>query len=299
MRIIRDSKKVYYDFKSNIEPRMSISSGERIIVETFDAAGGMFIDGWKYVRPNPVTGSIYINEAKPGDTLEIDIHDIKLIGTGYMHIPNYSNPTKYTRNGHEFVKAEAMPNGSLRVLNNDGKILPSNPMIGVIGVAVSPNSCGEYPSTGAGDYGGNMDNRLIKAGVKIYLPVFIEGALLGIGDVHGAMGDGEIFDQGMEICADVDITVRVKKELKIKRPFVITDDIISTTATAATIEEASALAVTDMRYILETYYNLSHVDAGLLIGFYGNLCVCQLINKTMRMEIKKDSLREFSKISKL
>ena len=295
MRITRDSKKVYYDFLSDIEPRISISSGDRLTVETFDAAGGMFMDGWAYVRPNPVTGPIYVNGAMPGDTLEIEIHDIKLIGTGYMHIPNTKDgiSTKFTRNGHEFIKAEATSNGQLRVLNNDGKILPANPMIGVIGVAFSSGSTGEYPSTGAGDYGGNMDNNLIKAGVKLYLPVFIKGALLGIGDVHGAMGDGEIFDQGMEMCADIDITIKVRKGMEINRPLVISNEVISTTATAATIEEASALAVSDMRYILETYYNMSHIDAGLLIGFYGNLRVCQLINKTMRMEVGINILEEF------
>jgi len=295
MRITRDSEKVYYDFLSGIEPRISISSGDRLTVETFDAAGGMFLEGWVYVRPNPATGPIYINGAMPGDTLEVEIHDIKLVGTGYMHIPHAKDgiSTKFTRNGHEFIKAEATLGGKLRVLNNDGKILPANPMIGVIGVAASPDS-GNYPSTGAGDYGGNMDNSAIKAGVKVYLPVFVEGALLGIGDIHGAMGDGEIFDQGMEMCADVDITVSVRKDMKINRPLVISDDIISTTATAATIEEASALAVSDMRYILQTYYNLSHVDAGLMIGFYGDLRVCTLVgNKTMRMEIKKIILSEF------
>ena len=297
MRITRDSEKVYYDFLPGIEPRISISSGDRLIVETFDAAGGMFLDGWVYVRPNPVTGSMFVNGAMPGDTLEIEIHDIKLIGTGYMHIPNTTAGilTKFTRNGHEKIKAEATHDGNLRVLNNDGKILPANPMIGVIGVAASHDSDGEYPSTGAGDYGGNMDNSAIKAGVKVYLPVFVEGALLGIGDIHGTMGDGEIFDQGMEMCADVDITVRIRKDMKINRPMIISDDIISTTATATTIEEASALAVSDMRYILETYYNLSHVDAGLVIGFYGNLRVCQLVNKTMRMEIDKDILKLLNK----
>jgi len=295
MRITRDSEKVYYDFLPGIEPRISISSGDRLIVETFDAAGGMFLDDWVYVRPNPVTGSMFVNGAMIGDTLEIEIHDIKLIGTGYMHIPNTIDGilTKFTHNGHEKIKAEATHDGNLRVLNNDGKIIPANPMIGVIGVAVSYDSAGEYPSTGAGDYGGNMDNSAIKAGVKVYLPVFVEGALLGIGDVHGTMGDGEIFDQGMEMCADVDITVRIKKDMKINRPMIISDNIISTTATATTIEEASALAVSDMRYILETYYNLSHVDAGLVIGFYGNLRVCQLVNRTMRMEINKDILAKF------
>jgi len=292
MRIIRDSEKVYYDFLPGVEPRVSVSSGDRLTVETFDAAGGMFMDGWKYVRPNPVTGPIYVDGAAPGNTLEVEIHDIKLIGTGYMHIPNFGEPTNYTRNGHEFVKAEATPDGGLRVLNNDGRIFPANPMIGVIGVA-SPPDAGARPSTDAGDHGGNMDNSLIRAGVKVFLPVFAGGALLGIGDVHGAMGDGEIFDQGMEMCADVDITVRVRKDMKINRPLIISDDLISTTATAATVEEAGALAVTDMRYILETYYGFSHADAGLVIGFYGDLRVCQLGNKTMRMEVKKCFLNTF------
>ena len=295
MRIIRDSKKVYYDFSPKRAPLATISSGERITVETFDAAGGMFLDGWEYVRPNPMTGPIFVNGANAGDTLEVEIHGIKLIGAGYMHIPNTKDgiSTPFTKNGHEFIKAEATSDGNLRVLNNDGKILPANPMIGVIGVAVSHNTEGEYFTTGAGDYGGNMDNRLIKPEAKICLPVFTDGALLGIGDAHGAMGDGEIFDQGMEMCADIDITVTVNKDIKINRPYIVSNDIISTTATAATIEEASELAVADMRSILETYYGLSHVDAGLIIGFYGNLRVCQLINKTMRLEIKKEFLAEF------
>jgi len=298
MRITRDREKIYYEFLATTEPRISIASGDRLTVETFDAAGGMFMEGWKYVRPNPITGPIYVNGAMAGDTLEVEIHDIKLVGTGYMHIPNTNDgiSTKFTRNGHELVKAEATPDGNLRVLNNDGKILPAYPMIGVIGVAMSDS--GEYPSTGAGDYGGNMDNSLIKSGVKIYLPVFAEGALLGIGDVHGVMGDGEIFDQGMEMCADVDITVRIRKDMKINRPLIMSDDIISTTATAVTFEEASALAVSDMRYILETYYNLSHVDAGLIIGFYGNLRVCQLGNKTTRLEIKKEILTMYLRDTK-
>ena len=97
----------------------------------------------------------------------------------------------------------------------------------------------------------------------------------------------------MEMCADVDIAVRVRKDMKITRPFVISGEIISTTATADSLEKAAALAVSDMRCMLEAYYNLSHVDAGLLIGFYGDLRVCELVNKTMRLEIKKDILDKF------
>ena len=295
-RIKRDRNKVYYDFLPETEPQLFISSCERLIIETFDAAGGMYLDGWEYVRPNPAAGPIYVRGASPGDTLEVEIRDIRLIGTGYMHIPNTKDgiSTSFTLNGHEKIKAEATHDGNLRILNNDGKILPAYPMIGVIGVAAPRGLAGgTNPSTGAGDHGGNMDNSAIKAGAKVYLPVFVEGALLGIGDVHGAMGDGEIFDQGMEMCADIEITVNVIKDMKIKRPLVISDETVTTTATAANVEEASALAVSDMRYVLEENFGISHVDAGLIIGFYGNLRVCQIINKTMRMEMRNEILKNW------
>ena len=38
-----------------------------------------------------------------------------------------------------------------------------------------------------------MDNTKIKAGATLYLPVFHEGALLAMGDVHACMGDGELW----------------------------------------------------------------------------------------------------------
>jgi len=106
----------------------------------------------------------------PGDTLEVEIHSITLVVRGYIHIPNTKEgiSTKFTRNGHEKVKIDAMSDGRLYVLNNE-KILPANPMIGVIGVAIAHNSAGDFPSTGAGDFGGNMDNSLIKPEAKVYL----------------------------------------------------------------------------------------------------------------------------------
>jgi len=300
MRITKDRSKLYYDFVPGItEPRISISSGDRIIVETFDAAGGMFLDEWVYVRPNPITGPIYVKDAMPGDTLEIEIHDIKLVGKGYMHIINHKEPTKFTKNGHEFILSEVTCDNSIRIKNNNDNVFPTSPMIGVIGVSVPHNQDGVFYGLDVGDYGGNMDNSAIKAGVKVYLPVYVEGALLGIGDVHGAMGDGEIFDQGMEFCADVDITVKVRSNVKINKPFVISDDIISTTASAKTIEEACSHVAMDMRNVLEILCGLSHVDAGLALGLYGDIRVCQIMNKTVRMEIKRDILRNFFNSDKL
>ena len=69
-------------------------------------------------------------------------------------------------------------------------------MIGVIGVAPA----GAPVSTAVpGAHGGNMDTRLIGAGTVVYLPIAHEGALFAAGDLHAAMGDGEICGTGVEV----------------------------------------------------------------------------------------------------
>ena len=282
MKITRD--KIYHQFVPEIVPQFHISPGDRLTVETLDAAGGRFTEGFVYTRPNPATGPIYVNGALPGDTLEIEIHDIKPIGKGYINIP--------FGGAYRELKIESLPGGNLHLIDND-IIFPADPMIGVVGVAAPASSPDAHYSIETGDYGGNMDNNAVKAGAKVYLPVFVEGALFGLGDIHAIMGDGEVFGQGIEICAEVDITVTVKKDMKIERPLVISDEIISTAASAATMEQASELAVSDMRHILEKYYGLQSSEAALAVAFYGNLRVCQIVNpqKTMRMEIQKDKLK--------
>ncbi|MCL2774476.1 MAG: acetamidase/formamidase family protein, partial [Oscillospiraceae bacterium] len=191
MRITRD--KIYHQFAPEIAPCVSISSGDRMTVETLDSAGGRFFEGFVYDRPNPATGPIYVNGAMPGDTLEVEVHDIKILSKGFLSVPNNGSYME--------VEVESRLDGNLRVLKNElynNKIFPAKPMIGVIGVAAPVDSGGEHFSVETGNYGGNMDNNAITAGVKVYLPVFVDGALLGIGDIHAVMGDGEVFGQGVE-----------------------------------------------------------------------------------------------------
>ncbi len=57
------------------------------------------------------------------------------------------------------------------------------------------------------DHGGNMDCTQIKAGTTLYLPVYVPGALLSMGDLHAVMGDGEVCGCGLEI--EGMVTVRV------------------------------------------------------------------------------------------
>jgi formamidase len=62
------------------------------------------------------------------------------------------------------------------------------------------------------EHGGNMDIRYLKAGVSIYLPCFIDGCGLAIGDLHYAQGDGEVSGTAIEMSADVWATTEVLKD---------------------------------------------------------------------------------------
>ena len=49
------------------------------------------------------------------------------------------------------------------------------------------------------------------AGSTLLLPVHVQGALLSLGDVHFAQGDGEVCGTGIEIAAEVTVRLAVRK----------------------------------------------------------------------------------------
>ena len=57
-----------------------------------------------------------------------------------------------------------------------------------------------------------MDIRYLQAGVSVYLPCFVDGCGLAIGDLHYAQGDGEVSGTAIEMSADVWVTTELLKE---------------------------------------------------------------------------------------
>jgi amidase len=276
-------------------PCVKIESGTRLIVDTWDALeGSTFIEEGqlKYtseseVQPNPSTGPIYIEGAKPGDMIEVEIHDIALEEKGYLNFKKHMIMTEDTEEEVLYVQVD-IQDGKLLY---DGRQLPAGPMIGVIGTAPEKEmSCRE-----AGDHGGNMDCRLIKKGSKVWLPVFVEGGLLALGDVHAAMGDGEVFGQGIEVGASIDITVTIKKGLNLPFPIIILEDRFACIGSSEDMHEASYMAVRNMGQYLVKVLGFTYKDACAAIAFYGNLVICQVVNKqkTVRMEIRKEFAEAF------
>jgi formamidase len=59
------------------------------------------------------------------------------------------------------------------------------------------------------EIGGNLDIRGLGRGSRLLLPVQVPGALLSLGDMHFAQGEGEVCGSAIEIGAEVTLRVEV------------------------------------------------------------------------------------------
>jgi hypothetical protein len=79
-----------------------------------------------------------------------------------------------------------------RLLFPGGVTVPQSRMMGDI--STTPTD----PTPRFFDNGGNINCTEVKPGNTLYLPVFHEGGLLVLGDVHAAQGDGEAFGEAYD-----------------------------------------------------------------------------------------------------
>jgi amidase len=279
MAVHRFEPSRYYNQIGAHAPALRIADGDSVITSTVDAAGGDKHRQPCGVRGNPMTGPFFVEGAAPGDTLVVQLDRIvpnRTYGwTGRMVAPNVVDPEyvpelpwqpRGQREPAEWhVDAAA---GTARLVSPQTSLgqltLPIVPMLGCFGVAPAQ---GQAISTAtSAEHGGNMDYRGFVSGVTVYFPVFVEGALLHVGDGHAVQGDGEIVGTGIEISMDVEFTVRLLKGKTIRWPRGENADYIFTVGNARPLDQCVQHATTEMLRWLQEDYGLDPVGAGLLLG---------------------------------
>ena len=153
-----------------------------------------------------------------------------------------------------------------------GVELPLNPMIGVIGVAPAGEA---VPCGTPGDHGGNMDTIGIREGAILRLPVFVKGAYLGLGDLHAAMGDGEVSVTGLEVFGEVDLDLSLEKGASLPCPLLHDGDEVSFLASAETVDGAIHASTGYMHDFLLAKTSLNADEALMLMSclLYTARCV--------------------------
>jgi acetamidase/formamidase len=282
---------------------MTIGPGETVIVETLDNVGNRVRsekDEREIRSPlNPLSGPIFVEGAEKGDCLEIKIQDIEVLrGFGWTGQTSQwgfietSSPlwTAMPKAIPTLIKICTIDRNTVHFpLRNGKKIkLPLRPLIGTIGTA--PEF--EVPSGTPGPHGGNMDCNEIRPGNRLFLPVFIKGALLYLGDVHALQGHGELGGAPVEVSAKSKLTINLIKHRTIGWPRIESSDHIMTVGSSKPLETAIRAALVEMISWLTTEYDMDMWDANLLMTAAAEIECCAITNPlyTAALKFKKKYL---------
>ena len=300
----------YYDAAA--KPALRIKSGESVRVHTLitssptrlEAAGVAAKDVEKDLRDiyeqvkehgpggHILTGPIYVEGAEPGDVLEIRFQKIELaIPYAYN---GFGPRSGFIPEDYPYAKTKIIPLDGKRMVAKfaTGIEIPLHPFFGSVGDAPPPAS-GKLNSAPPSLQGGNLDNKSLVAGTTLYLPVYVPGALLEIGDGHAGMGDGEVDITALETSLYGTVQLVVRKDLHFTWPRAETPTEYISMGMNQDWNEAAKQALREMIDFLGKEKGLSKDDAYMLCSVAGDLHVTQLVdgNKGAHVAMPKGIFR--------
>jgi acetamidase/formamidase len=286
-----DASQVHYRWDRSLEPRLRIVSGDTVVVQTREAAEGFFT--WtstaqdvsrRAFKGHPLSGPIFVDDAGPGDALEIAILDLKPgeIGRttsrsgGGLLGEDFTEP---------YLKVWDLSNGQTAVFR-PGIEIPIEPFLGVMGVA--PAEPGEHLTSPPRRVGGNMDVKQLTIGTSLYLPVEVEGALFSAGDGHAAQGDGEVCGTAIETSMTARLRFTLHHDMPLSTPRFRTSGPLAlrtnrgawygTSGVAPDLWAATQQAVREMVAHLTATYGLEPLEAYALCSVAVDLKIAEVVD---------------------
>lgn len=289
MKVVPRSK-VIYSFSPRHKPVEYVKPQELVLFETEDALGGQVKDetvslsklNWSKV--DGATGPVFVKNAEPGDTLIVEILDIRIKKEGVM----VTVPKSGILGGKKFRASTKIVRIIRGYINFERGIrVKANPMIGTIGV--SPES-DEVSSGFPAKHGGNMDVKELTAGSRIYLPVFTKGALFAAGDIHAAQADGELCVSSVEVAGEVLLRFNLVKAKRPDWPVLESRDSYAILTCGDTLDEAATVAADCAVKALMREYDWSFEKAYMFGSLAVNLEINQVVDpkKGVRAVISKE-----------
>ena len=314
-------------FDCSLAPALRIKSGDLVRAEAITHHAGdapdLLMD--EHIRQlfndipeddrNPgvhiMTGPIYIEDAKPGDMLEVryfemtprfmygsnlaanwgylakdfdekervTIYSIDLNTMQAEGLFAYDYPGKYTVPGKITHPGTCNCQPAL-----PGIRVPMRPHLGTAGVA--PDVKGRVSSVPPGKHGGNIDNWRIGAGATMYYPVAVDGALFSVGDPHVSQGDGEVSGTAIEASLDVLMQISVRKDFQFPTPLLETPKNWIVHGFDEDLNVATHAASLDMLQLLTELKGASRDDAYSLMSVAADYAVTQVVDGKRGIHIR-------------
>ena len=292
IHIHRDKWHLAWD--SSIPPIATISSGETVSFDLLESSCGQIgpestvdaIRTLNFANVDQVNGPIYVENAAPGDTLEVEFLDLQPAEWGWTAIiPGFGLlADEFTEPALKIWHLEGGADGWAEFA--PGIRIPLSPFCGEIGLA--PGAPGALSTIPPYRHGGNMDTKHLTKGARLYLPVEAPGALFSMGDGHAAQGDGEVCGTAIEAPMQATVRLTVRKDLQVPEPqFLTAGPLTPRTNTAAyyatdgigpDLMEATRKAIRHMIDYLQRTHNLSRADAYMLCSVAVDLKLCEVVD---------------------
>jgi acetamidase/formamidase len=294
-------------FDAAIPPVLEIDSGDSVTLTSWMAGGKAqlheepsrvdrrHLAALEQVPQGPgphfVTGPVYVRGAAPGDVLQVDILEHSFpCDWGYTCILPLLGTLPEDFDAYDIIHPDIDRARGVIVLPW-GKEIRLDPFFGILAVA-PPAHWGRCPSPPPRAFGGNMDNKELRPGATLYLPVFAEGALFMAGDGHGVQGDGEVCISALETALTGRFRLIVHHDLDYRQPFAETATHLISIGLDEDLDDAAKQAVREMIDHVCRRSELSRSQAYMLCSLAGDLRVTQTVDgvKGCHMMLAKAAL---------
>jgi acetamidase/formamidase len=283
---------------SKAKPVLSVHSGDTVTIQTLSTCGpderllgegvkqedipSYNADVYREVKDKGpgghiLTGPVAIEEAEPGDVLEIQILKINLdtpwacngFGPGRGYLPN----------DYPYGRSKIIPLDREKMLAHfsQGIDIPLHPFFGSMGIA-PPEGAGRIDSAPPWMHAGNMDNKELTAGTTLFIPVHVKGALFEVGDGHAGQGNGEVDITAMETFLTGTFRFIVHKDQHLLWPRAETPTHYISMGFSPDLNVATTMAVKNMIDFLMTEKHLSRDDAYMLTSVAVDVDITQLVD---------------------
>ena len=279
-------------FDATRRPVLTVKSGDSITIDTVTGPPAHIPKSGFYVPPelaeiheraertlpgHILTGPVAVEEARPGQVLEVRIHDVKLRQDwGYNVIRPLAGTLQDDFHETRLLHIPLDAATGLAQLPW-GKSLKLRPFFGVMGVAPPP-AWGRITSIVPRAHGGNLDNKELIPGARLFLPVFVEGGLFSCGDGHGAQGDGEVCVTAIETALEGTFELILRPDLSLAYPRAETPTHFITMGMDPDLDQCVVVALRDMIKLICERSNLSREDAYTLCSLAADLRITQTVN---------------------
>jgi acetamidase/formamidase len=266
-----ERRSLHGHFSPSLEPALTVDAGDSVRVDVPNA--GWELDEGGFFEPlDPVldgghalAGPIEVRGARAGQTLAVRIEAVEAGSRGVTLTPDQQHVLQWQ-----------LADGVARCRDF---VVPLRPFFGVVGMP--PPEPGVHSTVPPRPWGGNIDCKELVAGSVLFLPIPVDGALLSVGDTHGAQGDGEVSGTAIESPGRGQVRLDVLDAPALEWPVARTSDAWITFGFGPDLDAAARTAIDGMIGLLGREHGLEPADALMIASLVVDLRVTQIVNESV------------------